>query len=149
MAGFISRGLFGIAACLFLAGCSGDSVLAEKAARERLKQALLAAHEADDPEALLGLYALDGVEDRDLRLIRFAVESEVALPVRSIRFYPLDPGDTIDYVHAGKRYRPTVEPRLKLEVRYDTEDRLTALSLVGFRDGAYQLVAPRPVESAE
>lgn len=127
-------------------GCGSDP---DRAAREQLRIGFVEAHRRQSVEALLGLYALEGVEPQDLRLMRAALAEEITLPVAALRFVPLAPGDGIHYEVAGRRFGPTVAPILRLEVTYAVPDRLTASYLVG-RDGQeWKLVAARPVEEEE
>lgn len=143
-----------LAAALLLAigaGCTPDSQLGEAAARERLRREIHRVHREQDSAGLLNLYYLEGVKPRDLRLIRFAIENEIGLPVREVRFTNLTPNDGIDYTFEGEAYGPTLEPELKMEVEYATEDRLTVAYLIGFHEGEYRLVTARPTgaEAAE
>lgn len=141
---FLSSGIL----WLGLTGCSPESQLGEKAARERLRKNIIEVHERGDSQGLLDLYFLEGVEARDLRLLRLAIENEIYLKIRRARFVPLTPADGIDYEYQGTRYGPTLRPEMKLEVEYDAEDRLTVSYLIGFHQGDYRLITARPLGDA-
>lgn len=139
---------FGLILLLF-AGCALDRTgLAEEPARERLRQAFIEATAAPDASGLMALFHLEGVEERDRRLLRIGLEREVGLPIESIRFEAVSPGDTIDYEFQGKRYGPTLEPRFRMEVGYATEDGFTSSFLVGMNAGEARLITAAPIGTA-
>ncbi len=142
--------------CIFLllglSACGPQSQLGERAARERLRKDFISVHEHGDREGFLGLYFLEGVLERDVALIRLAIENEIHLPIAQISFEDLGAEDQIDFQYQGQQYSPTLPPKLKMVVRYASEDHLTISYLIGFREGAYYLITARPfgpVKSSE
>jgi hypothetical protein len=98
---------------------------------------------------MLELYHLEGVDADTRRMLRTALEYELGLPIADIGFEPLSgaPEETIAFEHEGVAYGPTLEPRLRMRVRYGVEDQLSSLFTLGKRgDGAWRIVcaAPRP-----
>ncbi|MGJ3243081.1 MAG: hypothetical protein ACFE0O_09030 [Opitutales bacterium] len=148
-----ARHRFPFTACLtacLLAGCALDrGDLAEEPARERLREAFVEATNQADAGALMALFHLEGVEKRDRQLLRAGLEREVGLPIESIRFEAVPPGDTIDYVFQGRRYGPTLEPTFRMKVVYGTEDGFTSSFLVGMEDGEARLITAAPVSDPD
>ena len=98
---------------------------------------------------MLELYHLEGTDQETLRMLRAALQTELGLPITQITFEPLtgSPDERIDYEHEGQRYGPTLEPKLRMRVRYATEDRFTSLFTLGQRyDGAWRIISSRPRE---
>lgn len=99
---------------------------------------------------MLALYELGGTTEWTINLLRTALLYEHQLPIRSIRFEPLSgaPEETIYFTHQGIEYGPTLEPRLRMRVRYATEDGFESLFTIGQNpEGAWRIVSSRPVES--
>lgn len=120
----------------------------EQAGLEAFAQAFREANQAADIEPMLSLYALEGVTDQTTSLLKNALLYELGLPIRSIGFEPLSgaPEERIAYEHQGIRYGPTLEPELRMRVRYATEDSFESLFTISQNSqGAWRIVSSRPV----
>ena len=91
------------------------------------------AYEAHDATAMETLFCWDGVDASTRGRIRFVILQEYELPIASVVVRPLS---TLDR-QAGPGLRPNLVPDAKIEVTYDTTDRLSAAFLAG-RDGWFR-----------
>lgn len=106
------------------------------------------AHQRGEAAAMLDLYALEGVDDEVVRVLRFSVATEIDWPVRRVRFIGLDPGESYVFESDGVWFEPSLQPVDRIHVEYDLPQRVNSTFLVG-RDaeGRYRLVAPQATAS--
>ena len=98
---------------------------------------------------MLDLYALEGSKEYTINLLRNALVYESGMPVKSIEFEPLSgsPEEKIHYEHQGIKYGPTLEPLLRMRVRYSTDDRFESLFTIGQNaDSEWRIISSRPIE---
>jgi hypothetical protein len=135
--------IFVSAALLALSACS----MQESAELEAFADAFTEANQATGVEPMLAIYALDGTTENTKNLLKNAVLYELGLPIQSIEFEPLtgSPEESIEYTHQGVDYIATVEPSLRMRVRYKTEDRFESLFSIGQNDASeWRIVSSRP-----
>ena len=105
------------------------------------------ANQASGVEAMLAIYALEGTTENTKNLLKNAILYELGLPIQSINFEPLTglPEESIEYTHQGVDYVATLEPSLRMRVRYATEDRFESLySIAQNNAGEWRIVSSRP-----
>ncbi|MGC6505601.1 MAG: hypothetical protein ACON39_03385 [Coraliomargaritaceae bacterium] len=139
--------LIAFAGCsLFFAACERRKEL-EHVGTTAFAEAFRKANQADSANEMLALYHLDGVEDRSVQMLEQAIEYELKLPIESIEFLPLSgaPEESIDFIHNGIPYGPSIEPRLRMRVVYALEDQFTSLFTLGRSpDGKWCIVCAKP-----
>ena len=97
---------------------------------------------------MLAIDALAGTTDNTQNLHKNALLYELGLPIQSIEFEPLtgSPEESIEYSHQGMDYVTTLEPSLRMRVRYETEDRFESLFSIGQNDaGEWRIISSRPI----
>lgn len=137
------------AALLALTACKPQSP--EAAELEAFAAAFKQANQAADIQPMLTLYELEGSTEQTVNLLKNALHYELAMPIQSIEFEPLSgsPEETIQYEHQGIRYGATLVPRLRMRVRYDTEDAFESLFTIGQNDaGDWRIACSQPIEAA-
>lgn len=105
------------------------------------------ANQATGVEAMLAIYALEGTTENTKNLLKNAILYELGLPIRSINFEPLTglPEESIEYTHQDVDYVATLEPSMRMRVRYATEDRFESLySIAQNNAGEWRIVSTRP-----
>lgn len=135
--------IFVSGALLALRACSTQ----ESAKLEAFADSFAEANQAIGVEPMLAIYALEGTTENTKNLLKNAVLYELGLPILSIEFEALtgSPEESIEYSHQGVNYIATVEPRLRMRVRYKTEDRFESLFSIGQNDaGEWRIVSSRP-----
>ena len=135
--------IFVSCALLTLCACS----LQESPDLEAFANAFSEANQATEVEAMLAIYALDGTNENTKNLLKNAILYELGLPIQSINFEPLTglPEESIEYTHQGVDYVATLEPSLRMRVRYATEDRFESLySIAQNNAGEWRIVSSRP-----
>ena len=135
----------GIALLILLCACAPK--LDEAGLRE-FAHSFESASAAANTEPMLTLYHLEGSDARTVSILRIALQSELRLPIERIAFHPLTgaPEETINYTFEGRRYGPTLQPRLRMHVSYATRDALTSRFTIGQRhDGKWRIVGARPL----
>ena len=134
---FVSRALLALSACS----------TQESPKLEAFADAFIEANQATGIEAMLAIYALEGTTENTKNLLKNALLYELGLPIQSISFEPLTglPEESIEYAHQGVEYVATLEPRLRMRVRYATEDRFESLySIAQNGAGEWRIVSSRP-----
>ena len=135
------------ATCLCIIGCKPDAIQNTKL--EVFAQTFIEANNSRSTQAMLDLYALEGSKEYTINLLRNALVYESGMPVKSIEFEPLSgsPEEKIHYEHQGIKYGPTLEPRLRMRVRYSTDDRFESLFTIGQNaDSEWRIISSRPIE---
>ena len=128
---------------LALSACS----MQESAELEAFANAFSEANKATGIEAMLAIYALEGTTENTKNLLKNAILYELGLPIQSISFEPLSglPEESIEYTHQDGDYVATLEPSMRMRVRYATEDRFESLySIAQNNAGEWRIVSARP-----
>ena len=119
----------------------------ESAELEAFANAFSEANKATGVEAMLAIYALEGTTENTKNLLKNAILYELGLPIQSISFEPLTglPEESIKYTHQDVDYIATLEPSMRMRVRYATEDRFESLySIAQNNAGEWRIVSTRP-----
>jgi hypothetical protein len=119
----------------------------ESSKLEAFADAFSEANQATGAGAMLAIYALEGTTENTKNLLKNAILYELGLPVESISFEPLTglPEESIEYTHQGVDYVATLEPSMRMRVRYATEDRFESLySIAQNNAGEWRIVSTRP-----
>lgn len=135
--------IFVSCALLVLSACSTQ----ESAELEAFADAFTKANQATEVEPMLAIYALEGTTENTKNLLKNALLYELGLPIQSIEFEPLtgSPEESIEYSHQGLDYVATLEPSLRMRVRYGTEDRFESLFSIGQNSaGQWRIISSRP-----
>ena len=114
---------------------------------EAFADAFSNANQATGVEEMLALYALDGTTENTKNLLKNAILYELGLPIQSISFEPLAglPVESIEYSHQGVDYVATLEPSLRMRIRYATKDHFESLYSIAQNDaGEWRIVSSRP-----
>ena len=130
-------------AILTLCACS----LQESSDLEAFADAFSEANQSTGVEAMLAIYALEGTTENTKNLLKNAILYELGLPIQSINFEPLTglPEESIEYTHQDVDYVATLEPSMRMRVRYATEDRFESLySIAQNNAGEWRIVSTRP-----
>ena len=128
---------------LALSACS----MQESTELEAFADAFSEANQATSDEAMLAIYALEGTTENTKNLLKNAILYELGLPIQSISFEPLTglPEESIEYTHQDVDYVATLEPSMRMRVRYATEDRFESLySIAQNNAGDWRIVSTRP-----
>ena len=105
------------------------------------------ANQATEVGAMLAIYALEGTTENTKNLLKNAILYELGLPIQSISFEPLTglPEESIEYTYQDVDYVATLEPSMRMRVRYATEDRFESLySIAQNNAGEWRIVSTRP-----
>ncbi|MEO0510099.1 MAG: hypothetical protein AAF065_09600 [Verrucomicrobiota bacterium] len=130
-----------------LSACSPS--FPDKAGLRQLAEAFEEANQADSINAMLDLYHLEGTDAITRQLLKPVLQSELGLPIRTIQFEPLSgaPEENIGFEYEGRSYGPSLEPKLRMRVIYETEDNFISLFSIGQRtDGAWRIVSSRRID---
>jgi len=136
--------LLAICALLALSGCGTP----ESKELQVFADAFREANKATEIEPMLALYELEGSTEQTINLLKNTLLYELGLPIRSIDFEPLSgaPEETIRFEHQEIEYVATIEPLLRMRVRYETEDGFESLFSIGQNAAAeWRIVSSRPV----
>ena len=128
---------------LALSACS----MQESPELEAFADAFSEANQATGVGAMLAIYALEGTTENTKNLLKNAILYELGLPIQSISFEPLTglPEESIKYTHQDVDYIATLEPSMRMRVRYATEDRFESLySIAQNNAGEWRIVSTRP-----
>ena len=128
---------------LALGACS----MQESPELEAFADAFSEANQATGVGAMLAIYALEGTTENTKNLLKNAILYELGLPIQSISFEPLTglPEESIEYTHQDVDYIATLEPSMRMRVRYATEDRFESLySIAQNTAGEGRRVSTRP-----
>ena len=128
---------------LALGACS----MQESPELEAFADAFSEANQATGVGAMLAIYALEGTTENTKNLLKNAILYELGLPIQSISFEPLTglPDESIKYTHQDVDYIATLEPSMRMRVRYATEDRFESLySIAQNNAGEWRIVSTRP-----
>ena len=128
---------------LALGACS----MQESPELEAFADAFSEANQATGVGAMLAIYALEGTTENTKNLLKNAILYELGLPIQSISFEPLTglPEESIKYTHQDVDYIATLEPSIRMRVRYATEDRFESLySIAQNNAGEWRIVSTRP-----
>lgn len=134
---FVSYTLLALSACN----------MQESPELKALADAFSEANQATGVEAMLAIYALEGTTENTKNLLKNAILYELGLPIQSINFEPLTglPEESIEYTHQDVDYVATLEPSMRMRVRYATEDRFESLySIAQNNAGEWRIVSTRP-----
>ena len=135
--------IFVSCALLVLSACSTQ----ESAELEAFADAFTEANQSTEVEPMLAIYALEGTTENTKNLLKNAILYELGLPIQSISFEPLTglPEESIKYTHQDVDYIATLEPSMRMRVRYATEDRFESLySIAQNNAGEWRIVSTRP-----
>ena len=128
---------------LALGACS----MQESPELEAFADAFSEANQATGVGAMLAIYELEGTTENTKNLLKNAILYELGLPIQSISFEPLTglPDESIKYTHQDVDYIATLEPSMRMRVRYATEDRFESLySIAQNNAGEWRIVSTRP-----
>ena len=120
----------------------------ESAELEAFADAFTEANQATGVDPMLAIYALEGTTENTKNLLKNALLYELGLPIQSIEFEALtgSPEESIEYSHQGVDYIATLEPSLRMRVRYETEDRFESLFSIGKNGaGQWRIISSRPM----
>ena len=126
-----------------LSACS----MQESPELEAFADAFSEANQATGVGAMLAIYELEGTTENTKNLLKNAILYELGLPIQSISFEPLTglPDESIEYTHQDVDYVATLEPSMRMRVRYATEDRFESLySIAQNNAGEWRIVSTRP-----
>ena len=129
---------------LALSACS----MQESPDLEAFADAFSEANQATGVEPMLAIYALEGTTENTKNLLKNAIRYELGLPIQSISFEPLTglPEESIKYTHQDVDYIATLEPSMRMRVRYATEDRFESLFSIGKNSaGQWRIISSRPM----
>ena len=129
---------------LVLSACSTQ----KSAELEAFARAFTEANQATEVEPMLAIYALEGTTENTKNLLKNALLYELGLPIQSIEFEALTGSheESIEYRHQGVDYIATLEPSLRMRVRYETEDRFESLFSIGKNSaGQWRIISSRPM----
>jgi hypothetical protein len=135
--------IFASCTLLALGACS----MQESPELEAFADAFSEANQATGVGAMLAIYALEGTTENTKNLLKNAILYELGLPIQSISFEPLTglPEESIKYTHQDVDYIATLEPSMRMRVRYATEDRFESLySIAQNNAGEWRIVSTRP-----
>tara|TARA_X000000950_G_scaffold164007_1_gene200479 strand:+ start:13794 stop:14180 length:387 start_codon:yes stop_codon:yes gene_type:complete len=127
-----------------LSACSTQ----KSAELEAFARAFTEANQATEVEPMLAIYALEGTTENTKNLLKNALLYELGLPIQSIEFEALTGSheESIEYRHQGVDYIATLEPSLRMRVRYETEDRFESLFSIGKNSaGQWRIICSRPM----
>ena len=136
--------IFVSCALLVSSACSTQ----ESAELEAFADAFTEANQATGVEPMLAIYALEGTTENTKNLLKNTLLYELVLPIQSIEFEALtgSPEESIKYSHQGLDYIATLEPSLRMRVRYETEDRFESLFSIGQNSaGQWRIISSRPM----
>ena len=125
----------------------GACCMHESRELEAFADAFSEANQATGVGAMLAIYALEGTTENTKNLLKNAILYELGLPIQSISFEPLTglPEESIKYTHQDVDYIATLEPSMRMRVRYATEDRFESLySIAQNNAGEWRIVSTRP-----
>ena len=116
----------------FLLSACSDTIIYQKSLNE-FSGSFLRANLEEDMDAMLGLYATDGLKKTDLAILKTALSFEIGLPIQTISFEELtgSPEESIAYEHEGIKYEASLTPRLRMNVIYAVEGQLTSKFNIG------------------
>ena len=117
---------------------------------KKLEADFKAANQSETIEPMLQLYCLEGTDELSATRLKGALQYELGLPIKRIGFSSLSgaPEETIQFIHNGIQYGPTLEPRYRMRVTYKGKDRFTSLYTIGKADsGVWQFIATKPVST--
>ena len=136
--------IFVSCALLVSSACSTQ----ESAELKAFADAFTEANQATGVEPMLAIYALEGTTENTKNLLKNTLLYELGLPIQSIEFEALtgSPEESIKYSHQGLDYIATLEPSLRMRVRYETEDRFESLFSIGQNSaGQWRIISSRPM----
>ena len=89
----------------FLLSACSDTFIYQKSLNE-FSESFLKANLEEDMDAMLGLYATNGLKKTDLAILKTALSFEIGLPIQTISFEELTgaPEESIAYEHEGIEY---------------------------------------------
>ena len=116
----------------FLLSACSDTFIYQKSLNE-FSESFLKANLEEDMDAMLGLYATNGLKKTDLAILKTALSFEIGLPIQTISFEELTgaPEESIAYEHEGIEYGASLTPRLRMHVIYAVEGQLTSKFSIG------------------
>lgn len=117
--------------CILLSACS-DTFIYQKSLSQ-FSERFAKANSDEDMDAMLSLYAREGLEERDLAILETALSFEIGLPIQSISFQELSgaPEESIAYEHEGIEYKASLAPKLRMLVEYADEGQLRSKFSIG------------------
>lgn len=109
------------------------NTLVQQKSLNELSDRFILANTSEDMGAMLSLYALEGIKEKDLAILKTALSFEIGLPIQSISFQDLTgtPEESIAYQHQGIQYKASLVPKLRMVVEYAVEGQLTSKFSIG------------------
>ena len=91
---------------------------------KKLAAEFKSANQAENIDSMLELYCLEGIDQFSITRLKGALEYELGLPIKKIKFEPLSGAaeETIEFTRNGVVYGPTLKPRYRMRVIYDDKD---------------------------
>ena len=116
----------------FLLSACSDTFIYKKSLNE-FSESFLKANLEENMDAMLSLYATNGLKKSDLAILKTALSFEIGLPIRTISFEELTgaPEESIAYEHEGVAYEASLAPRLRMHVTYAVEGQLASKFSIG------------------
>lgn len=132
--------------CLAILGCNPEATHSKEL--QAFADSFATANHSRNIQPMLELYELEGSAEQTINMLKNALLYELNMPIKSIEFEPLSgsPEESIEYEHQGIPYGPTLEPSLRMRVRYATEDNFESLFTIGQNSaGEWRIVSSRPL----
>lgn len=116
----------------FLLSACSDTFIYQKSLNE-FSESFLKANLEENMDAMLSLYATNGIKKGDLAILKTALSFEIGLPIQTISFEELTgaPEESIAYEHEGVSYEASLTPRLSMHVKYAVEGQLKSKFSIG------------------
>ena len=117
---------------IFLLSACSDTFIYQKSLNE-FSETFLKANLEENMDAMLSLYATNGLKKSDLAILKTALSFEIGLPIQTISFEELSgtPEESIAYEHEGVAYEASLTPKLRMNVKYAVEGQLTSKFCIG------------------
>lgn len=142
--------LYGWLAVILLTLQVGCSEIGEHRAQRQFVQAFEEAQKMQDVDAMLALYAWEGVEEETYGVLRISVHTEIGWPIRWAKVVPLSASEGYHYRHQEVDYVPNLQPVARLHVAYDLPQATQSSYLLGKDEtGSYRLVLPKKAAKEE
>ena len=139
---------FILAVCFSLLGCSLESTRDREL--QKFADAFCKANQARNIQPMLELYELEGATEQTVDMLKYALLYELNMPIKSIEFEALkgSPEEKIRYEYKGIQYGPTLAPKMRMRVRYETEDQFESLFTIGQNHtNQWRIISSRPLEN--
>ena len=116
---------------ILMTACS-DTFIYQKSLSQ-FSERFAKANSDEDMDAMLSLYATEGLKERDLAILKTALSFEIGLPIQSLRFQELSgaPEESIAYEHESIEYKASLAPKLRMLVTYADKGQLRSKFSIG------------------